>query len=263
MKKLKCGVSFVLLVIVCVLTQKILLLINYILALLLHELAHVFVAAKYGYNLKEFKINVFGISVELDEKIEDKDSFAINIAGPLFNLFLAILCMAFYWLVPVSFKYLNIFCVSNLTLAVFNLLPIYPLDGGKIFKSLIQNTKIYNKLNKIIKIFLVFLTFSLFLLSTKHQTNWLFLVLTIFFLLPNKSETNMSVFKFSKHKKFEKVVILKAGKDETLFNLLKKIKSNVYTIFYINSTRIKCLDEDLIIDFSTKYPLTTKIKEII
>ena len=259
MKKLKCGFGFILLIIICVATQKFLLLINYLLALVLHELAHIFVATKCGYNLKEFKINLFGISVELDEKIADKDAFAINIAGPIFNLFLAILCMALYWLIPVSFKYLNLFCISNLTLAVFNLLPVYPLDGGKIFKSLIQNNKIYNKLNKIIKIFL---SFSLFLLSIKHQTNWLFLVLTIFFLFPNKSETKLSIFKYTKHKKFEKVVVLKIGKEETLFNLLKRIKPNVYTIFYINSNT-KCLDEDLIIDLSTKYPLTSKIKEII
>ena len=132
MKKFKVGISFLLLVLVCVVFQKFTLLINYILALMLHELAHIFVATKCGYTLKEFKLSLFGVAVELNEKIDEKDSFAINISGPFFNLFLCLICVALYWLIPVSFSILNTFCISNLTLAIFNLLPIYPLDGFKL-----------------------------------------------------------------------------------------------------------------------------------
>ena len=118
------------------------LLINYILALTLHELAHIFVATKRGYTLKEFKISLFGVAVELNEKIDENDSFVVNISGPVFNLFLCLICVAFYWFIPKSFVVLNTFCISNLTLAIFNLMPIYPLDGFNIIESFSRRTLI-------------------------------------------------------------------------------------------------------------------------
>ena len=72
----------------------------------------------------------------------------------------------------------------------------------------------------------------------------------------------MSLFKYSKNKKIEKVEILKLTGDETLFELLKKIQSRRYTIFYLNQTTPKYIDEDEIIELSTKYPLTHTLVEI-
>ena len=165
MKKVKFGISFLLLIIVCVVIGNFLLLINYLLALTLHELAHLFVATKYGYSLKQFNINIFGVSIELNEKISDKDCFAINIAGPIFNLMLCVMCLALYWLIPATFNYLNLFCISNLVLAVFNLIPVYPLDGGKIFRSMFSSTKKYKKLDFVVRSGFAVLFLCLFVLS--------------------------------------------------------------------------------------------------
>ena len=149
MKKFKIGFSFLLLILICAITQNFLLLINYLLALTFHELAHLFIALKRGYTLKKFKLSLFGVSVELTENVEDKDAFAINMAGPVLNLFLCLICVAFYWFIPNSYQVLNVFCISNLTLGFFNLLPIYPLDGGKIFISIIGAKK-YKRVEKFI-----------------------------------------------------------------------------------------------------------------
>jgi len=262
MKKFKVGISFLLLVLVCVVCQKFTLLINYILALILHELAHIFVATKRGYTLKEFKLSLFGVAVELNEKIDEKDSFAINISGPFFNLFLCLICVAFYWLIPISFSILNTFCISNLTLAIFNLLPIYPLDGGKIFYS-IMGIKKYKIFEKLICLSLGILFAIIFIFNIFHKTKWIFLLLAIFFLT-NKSKrgNEMSLFKYSKNKKIEKVEILKLTGNETLFELLKKIQTKRYTIFYLNQTKPKYIDEDEIIELSTKFPLASTINLI-
>ena len=135
MKKVKLGASLILLVLLAILTNSFSLIINYLLALTLHELAHLFVATKLGYSLKFIKLDMFGLSIELNEAIADKDSFKINVAGPVFNLLLCVICMALYWLLPLSYFYLNTFCFANLVLAIFNLLPIYPLDGYRIVDS--------------------------------------------------------------------------------------------------------------------------------
>lgn len=262
MKKFKIGISFLFLVLICVITQKFLLLINYILALILHELAHLFVAIKRGYSLKNFKLSLFGIAVDLNEKIDDKDSFAINISGPILNLFLCLVCVALYWLIPQSFLILNTFCIANLTLAVFNLLPIYPLDGGKIFASMVSN-KSYKIAEKFIRYAISISLILIFIFTLNKETNWFLILFAVFFLLTNNNHENkMTLFKYSHNKTIEKVVLLKITGEESLFELLKKIQTRKYTIFYFNKTKPQYIDEDQIIDISTQFPLITKLNEI-
>jgi len=76
-----------------------------------------------------------------------------------------------------------------------------------------------------------------------------------------KQKPTMSIFKYRKNKHFDKVVILKVSETETLFNLIKQIKSNHYTIFYVPKLN-KYFDEDNIINISLKYPLTSMIYQI-
>ena len=71
----------------------------------------------------------------------------------------------------------------------------------------------------------------------------------------------MSIFKYRQNKHFDKVVILKVEETETLFNLIKQIKSHHYTIFYVPKLN-KYFDEDFVIELSLKHPLTTCVSEI-
>ena len=262
MKKFKFGLSFLLVVFLCAVSQKFLLLINYILALSFHELAHLLVATRRGYSIKEFKINMFGVAIELNEQIDDKDSFAINMAGPACNLILCVVCVALYWLIPASFQILNKFCVSNLILAVFNLLPIYPLDGGKVFSSLISNKR-HKVFNKMVKLILTVISLIFFVVSCFYVINFCWLLLAVFFFTTDsKNQTKLSLFKHKKES-IEKVKLLKITGTETLFQLLKLIGTKHYTIFYCNKTKSHFVDEDEIINLSTKHPLLTTIEEII
>ena len=182
-KKVRIGISFFILVGVCIFTKQFMLLLNYFLALGLHELAHLFVATLRGYKLKLLKLDMLGMSLELDADIDGRDNFIINLAGPLANLLFAIICMALYWLIPTSYNLLNCFCVCNLILAVFNLLPIYPLDGGKIFRGIIKKDSTYKKLDLIIRLVFAALFIALFIFSIFHDINWFYLVMAAFFLI--------------------------------------------------------------------------------
>ena len=262
MKKLKVGPSFLLLILFGFLTNQIVLIFNYLLALSFHELAHLWVAVKSGYSLKILKLDVFGLSIELNETIDDKDNFKINIAGPVFNLLLCVVCMALYWLVPISFFYLNTFCFANLILAIFNLIPVYPLDGGKVFRGMIKSDKVYKILDSVIRYSLAGVFICAFIVSCFNVPNLLMLVMAIFFITSRGKQTpTMSIFKFRQNKSFDKVVILKVQETETLFNLIKQIKSNHYTIFYSPKLN-KYFDEDNIIELSLKHLLTTTLIEL-
>ena len=246
-KKVKIGISFFILVGVCVFTKQFLLLLNYLLALSLHELAHLFAATRRGYRLKQFRLDMLGMSLELDADLDGRDNFAINLCGPLLNMLLAISCMALYWLIPASYNFLNCFCMCNLILAVFNLLPIYPLDGGKIFRGIVKKDSTYKKLDIIIR-----LTFT-----------GIYLVMAVFFVLshPKKMPT-FSIFKTDKEKQFQPVRLIKVDGQDNLYSLIKRINKQNYTIFYFNNPSPRYIDEDTIIKFATHHPLKTKLFEL-
>lgn len=262
MKKIKIEFSFILLVLICLIFNKFVYLFNYLFALILHELAHLYVANKKGYSLQTFRIKMTGLVIELDKNVDEKDSFAINLAGPLFNIILAICCMAIYWIIPTSYMYLNVFCNTNLVLALFNLLPIWPLDGGKIFAGFFKKEKTFKIVDLILRICFALLFFVLFIISLFNDINYFLLLFSLFFVVgKNKKSPTFSLFKY-KNSMVEKVEIFKVDSKLTIYNLIKLIKKNRYSIFYLAKFN-KYINEDEMIDFALNYPLTTKIEDVV
>ena len=71
-----------------------------------------------------------------------RDSALISVAGPLSNMLLAIICALVLRIIgPFSFAIFYPIITLNVVLAIFNLLPIHPLDGGKIFVGLLPQSE--------------------------------------------------------------------------------------------------------------------------
>ncbi|MBQ8295281.1 MAG: site-2 protease family protein [Clostridia bacterium] len=103
-----------------------------------HECAHAFAAAKLGYRLNAIVLMPFGAVIDGDLRaLSLKDEIFVAICGPLCNLFTALFFVAIWWLAPTMYAFTDIACYSSLTIALVNLLPAYPLDGGRIFKCLL------------------------------------------------------------------------------------------------------------------------------
>lgn len=99
-------------------------------AVLIHELAHTAVAKKLNHPVDHVYLDVFNGAAAIDTTYSSyKDTILIVFAGPLSNL---ILYFIGYYLD------LSIFSMVNLFLFVFNILPIYPMDGGRICKAICQ-----------------------------------------------------------------------------------------------------------------------------
>ncbi len=111
-------------------------------SVLLHELAHCFVAIGEGLKVKDITLFFLGGMANLEKECStSKGSLKIAISGPFVSLLLAIL-MIFLSniLLESSLIFSNLFKQVgslNLLIGLFNLLPIIPLDGGVILKSLI------------------------------------------------------------------------------------------------------------------------------
>ena len=111
-------------------------------SVLLHELAHSFVAIGEGLKVRDITLFFLGGMANLEKECTtSKGSLKIAISGPIVSLFLAFLMILLSNNLSVSnLVFSNLFKqVGNLNLLIglFNLLPIIPLDGGVILKSLI------------------------------------------------------------------------------------------------------------------------------
>ena len=105
-------------------------------AILVHEMAHAFVANRYNYRVYGINVGLFAGSASIDANMSQRDSIPITAAGPISNLLLfAIATLAQYFVVN---DFITMFASINLILFIFNILPIYPMDGGHILKDFLM-----------------------------------------------------------------------------------------------------------------------------
>lgn len=103
-----------------------------------HELAHAFCASKLGYRLNKISLMPYGAVIDGDLKeVSLKDEISVALAGPICNLLTAGAFVALWWLYPATYPYTDTACYLSLSIAIVNLLPAYPLDGGRIFRCVI------------------------------------------------------------------------------------------------------------------------------
>lgn len=110
--------------------------ISIFIAVMIHEMAHAFVAHKKGYNVYGIEIGLFSGAASMDSNMHPSDSIPITAAGPLSNLLL--MCLSYPLASIIDQPYLIHFAYVNLFLFVFNVLPIYPMDGGQIIRDFLM-----------------------------------------------------------------------------------------------------------------------------
>lgn len=104
-------------------------------SLAIHEYAHVAFARSFGYEIAALHVTPFGGELRLVEKLEPRAELAIASAGPASNIVLAAATALLMNLLPNLSGALSPFCATSLMLAIVNLIPANPLDGGRILSS--------------------------------------------------------------------------------------------------------------------------------
>lgn len=143
-------------------------------SVLLHELSHSLVARIRKIKVENITLFFFGGVAGIEsEEMKPSSEFLMAIAGPLFSLVLAgVFYLVTFWVTNGLIQpILSYLILINLVLALFNLLPGYPLDGGRAFRALLYSyyhdlrkaTKIAVSVGRFLAIFLVIVgLFSLF-----------------------------------------------------------------------------------------------------
>jgi stage IV sporulation protein FB len=103
-----------------------------------HELGHALVATFFNWRINKIVLLPFGGVVDLDEHGNRPlhEEFLVTIAGPFQHLILFLIAFLLYQSGIMPLDLFNLFLFHNLCILCFNLLPIWPLDGGKIVQQL-------------------------------------------------------------------------------------------------------------------------------
>lgn len=157
----------------------------FIIFITIHEMAHLLTGLAVGLRPKVFRINPLGVSVEfyMYQSRESSKKIITYLAGPLINFVISIIFIFLSMNEVLKMKIVY----TNLLLTIFNLIPIMPLDGGKILKEILvkilgnKNATIF--MNQLTQVILVLFTllYSVLILKIKNFAIFL-LILYLWYL---------------------------------------------------------------------------------
>ena len=114
-------------------------------SVLVHELAHSLVANARGLPVKSITLFIFGGVSNIEREPQSPGvEFQMAFVGPVTSLLIGVVSLGLAWLIgnnsplaSATFGYLG---AANLLLGVFNLIPGFPLDGGRVLRSILWRT---------------------------------------------------------------------------------------------------------------------------
>ncbi len=168
---------------------------------ILHELGHALMARRFGISTKDITLYPIGGVARLESiPRKPKEELLVSLAGPVVNLVIAVSLLPFIdvdsmrnnesvaQIGPSNF--LLAFSMVNIWLALFNLVPAFPMDGGRVFRALLsfwtdraRATRIAALLGQLIAIGFIFLGFYL---------NPFLIFIGLFIILGAQSEANFA-----------------------------------------------------------------------
>lgn len=160
--QIRINLQIFLFIIIFILTHQIEIYTWIMLFAFIHELGHMIAGILLKLKPKALNFMPFGINITFEtyeyKKMLEIKKLLIAIAGPLTNLIICMIALALH----INVKLKQLITYSNILIALFNLIPLYPLDGGRILKGIIrlkyQDIKADKIVNKISNILIILLT---------------------------------------------------------------------------------------------------------
>ncbi len=107
---------------------------------IIHELGHVTAAWSYGWRIRSMELLPFGGVARMEEwgTVPAREEIVVALAGPFQHVFMVLISFLFeqagWW----TKEWTEYFIRGNVMIACFNLLPVYPLDGGRVLQAVLS-----------------------------------------------------------------------------------------------------------------------------
>ena len=232
----------------------------------LHEITHILVALKFGCKFYNIEFHIFGMKAELIDidSLKENQKIIVYLSGALLNIVLAI----FFYIINIKYdsSFIETSMNLNIGLAVFNLLPAYPLDGSRILEVILSKKMLFKKAQKIISIVsfsiaALFIIISAIIYIFLHSLNLSMIIgaIIIIYITRMEEHTTMYITMSNVVKKRNKLLKNKYIENKSisvyykqgLVNVLALVDRNKFNIFYILDDDMKLiyiLNEDELID---------------
>ena len=247
-------------------------------SVLYHELCHAIAAKMFGIRTERIDFSPFGALCVTDSAPSPKAAFFIALVGPLSNLLMAQLLLLLYKLWPVPA--ISMFIVANLGIGFFNLLPAYPLDGGRMLHILLTPLFGFERAKRLccyigILLAVLILGFAVYNALLIHVVNLSFLLIGGMLLFMARRQLQYDVYTaLQRSQRKRKMLYTRpieakqiAASDKTIaMDLLKRLQSGQFLTAYVLDDGMKVrgiLDETEILDGIVRFGSTTTLKKIL
>lgn len=159
------------------------------LMLFIHEMAHVLMALKLGYQVGVIHVYPFGFSAQIYHLDHGQvfEILLILFAGlGMHLLFFPLIEFTYRWDM-ISYGFRDYLMQINAAILLFNLLPLYPMDGGRIFLCILRFIFSYDFSRKVVLLFSLIFSILLFIIG---MWNMKIIMLFLIFLLINEIRRN-------------------------------------------------------------------------
>ena len=247
----------------------------YILAVILHEFCHYFTAKRLGYCCEKIHLSAFGaVLYGIFDDLSPKDEIRIALSGPFSNLVTALILTGVWWMFPASFAFTEMFFYANLFIGAVNLLPCYPLDGGRVFCAFLKRFHVKDPL-KTVQILGYVIASGLFALFAAGllfgAANFSLGLFSVFLFLGAMTAMSDKMYRnlLNADRLRQKVLRgteckwIAVDEETTLYELTKKIAGGFYRIEIYRGTRcVGRWDSFDVLRLTERYPLSAPLKDL-
>ena len=204
------------------------------LIIIIHEFGHFIMLYRCNWKVIEINIYPFGGITKLDDRIDKplKEELLIALMGPIFQELLYLIIFILYKYNLLNNYIYNIFKDYNITILIFNLLPIIPLDGSKILNIILN--KIFNfRLSYILNIIISILFLSLFIYIFKNDSSYYLLIVFFIYQILYYYKNRYIIYnRFILEKKLNKSNYIKHKKVNSIKKMYRNKRNLIKDTYY-------------------------------
>jgi stage IV sporulation protein FB len=249
-----------------------------LLIIFVHEMGHAVAASFFSWRIKKISFLPFGGVAEIDEHGNRplNEEAIVTLAGPIQHVWLIAAGYLLAKMTAIPPELFELFIHYNLMILIFNLLPIWPLDGGKLVFVLFSLHQSFPKAQHhtlIVSIAsLILFSFTVLLTSPANLNVWIVIVFIVFSLYREWKHKRYIFMRFlleryyGKKDTFQDLKSIEVEKDVYILDVLKEFQRGKkhLIVVYHNGKETGTLDEnELLHAYFSEKQISAKISDLL